>query len=427
MTDRNAATIIIGGGIVGLASAFELSQRGRRVVLLEAGAELAAETSFGPGGIFTPSMPEPWNGPGVAAHLWEGLTNPASAMRLRWSALPTLVGWGLRFLYHSAPRRHRVSTLANFLLCNFSTRVMREWRDSQGLQFDSVDAGSLKLFRDSASMAVPIATARWLAEHGLRFEVLDAAQTVAREPLLESIRNDIAGAIYYPDDSRGDCRAFALGLARLASQRGVDIRTNAKATRLMVEGNKVVGVEADGAHIAARNVVLSVATAGPRLLAPLGLTLPVRPAKGYSVTISIPGDNRIPAIPVIDDALHAAVVPLGNRIRLAGTAEFAGEDRSIDPARTANLKALMAGVYPDLAADLDKATTTEWTGLRPMSADGRPFIGETRIPGLWLNTGHGHLGLTMAAGSAVLLADLMQRGIPAIDPTPYSAIRRPLA
>jgi D-amino-acid dehydrogenase len=421
-----AETIIIGGGIAGLAAAYELGRRGQAVTLLEAGPDLGAETSRGPGGIFTPSMPEPWNGPGVAGHLWDGLTNPASAMRVRWQALPSLVGWGLRFLHHSSPSRHLASTVANFHLCHFSTATMKAWRDTHGLQFDSVDAGSLKLFRSRAAMAGPIATARLLAQHGLRFEVLDADETVAREPLLAHVRDEIAGAIFYPDDSRGDSHALCQALAGLARAEGVDIRTNAPVSRILRARGRVRGIEVAGTTLAADHVVVAAATAAPRLLAPLGLRLPVRPAKGYSVTIRIPGDNRIPAIPVIDDAMHAAIIPLGNRIRLAGTAEFAGEDRSIDPTRTDNLKSLLAGVYPDLAADLPRAEVEDWTGLRPMSADGRPFVGETRIPGLWLDTGHGHLGLTMAAGSAVLLADLMEGRTPPIDPAPYSAQRAPL-
>lgn len=160
--------------------------------------------------------------------------------------------------------------------------------------------------------------------------------------------------------------------------------------------------------------------ASPGLTRRSGVSLPIKPAKGYSITYKVPAGTDGPRIAVVDDAMHAAVVPLGNRIRAVGTAEFVGESYSLDPARLDNLARLLARLYPEIASVLNPETAVPWTNLRPMSADGRPFVGESKVPGLWINAGHGHLGWRMAAGSARMLVDLMLTGTSAIDPAPYS-------
>jgi D-amino-acid dehydrogenase len=173
-----------------------------------------------------------------------------------------------------------------------------------------------------------------------------------------------------------------------------------------------------------RRVVIAAGSASTRLLEPLGLSLPVRPVKGYSVTIDVSANPAdLPRMPIVDDAMHAAVTPLGSRLRIAGTAEFAGMNRTLRQACIDNLFHLLDAIFPRIAAYVDRGAALAWTGLRPMSADGTPFIGQMRIPGVYVSTGHGHLGWTMALGSARLLADLMLGNEPAIDPRPYRATR----
>lgn len=421
---RNVRSIIIiGAGLAGVASAYELTRRGVRVTLLEANADAGAATSYAPGGIFTPSMPEPWNSPGVGKHLVRSLFDPGAAMKLRIRAIPSLFFWGLKFLRHSTPAKHAYATEASFLLAHFSTQIAKQWRDDEGLRFDSEDGGTLKIFRSKADMAGPVKTADKLAPHGLNFHILNPEQTVEKEPLLATIRDQIAGAIFYPDDIRGDAHQFTKSLLARAIALGAEFRSRTQVDEILREEGRVTGVRIGDETLVADAVLVAAASFSRQLLRPLGIRLPVRPAKGYSVTLTPRDDNRVPLRPVVDDAMHAAVIPLGRRIRIAGTAEFTGENLRIDEARIDNLIRLFTELYPDLAESLKSMKVEKWTGLRPMSADGLPFIGPSRLDGLYLNTGHGHLGLTFAAGSAVLLADQILGQTPAIDPHPYDATR----
>lgn len=413
--------IIIGGGLIGTATLYELSRRGLPCLLLEARDGLAEEASFANGGMQTPSMPDPWNSPGVGKHLIESLFDPRSSMKLRWTAIPGLTVWGLRFLRNSVPARHAATTTANFTLAAYSTALTDTWRGAADLAYDYSAAGTLKVFETQAAMDAAKSLAESLSPYGLKYEAVDAAGVVAAEPQLEAIRNRLIGGLKFPDDRTGDARQFALSLADKAQALGGTIRTGVPVRRIITEGGRAIAVETASGILPARAIVLAAGTTAPALARPHGVQLPVAPAKGYSYTVDANSlGNRMIRMPVIDDVMHAAVVPMGNRLRFVGTAEFAGMNKQIDPARVDNLKSLFHRLFPHLSNQIDLSAGTAWAGLRPMSADGRPIIGASPRPGLWLNCGHGHLGWTKAAGSANLLADLIE-GKPAdIDPAPYS-------
>ncbi|MDJ0978163.1 MAG: FAD-dependent oxidoreductase [Erythrobacter sp.] len=415
--------IIVGAGLLGVCSAWELAERGYAVTVLEARPGAGEDTSFANGGMLTPSMPDPWNSPGVWKHLASSLFDPTSAMKLRLRAVPSLMSWGISFLRHSSPRHHQYATEANLRLALLSVPRTLEWADRLGLEFDRSDKGSLKFFLDRDEFEQAVSKIAWLRDVGLGFEALDATATIAREPALASIEGRLGGAIHYPGDARGDAHLFTKGLAAAARQAGVEFRYDTQVESLLVERGRVAGVQLRGGRAPADQVIVAAANASRGLIGPLGLRLPVRPAKGYSVTFDVEGIDGVPGHALIDDARHAALVPLGTCLRAVGTAEFTGEDRRMRPERIDNLKAMMRANLPSVAAALEGQDGNEWCGLRPMSADGRPFIGATRIPGLWLNTGHGSLGWTLAAGSAKLLGELISKDTPSVDPEPYAASR----
>lgn len=400
--------IIVGGGLIGVTTLFELASRGYEATLFEAENELCLGASFANGGMLTPSMPDPWNGPGVARHLFASLFDPRSSMKLHLSQVPALFGWGLKFLAGSSRARHEAATVANYRLCAQSLERTRALAKELGLEFDQSDRGTLKIFESEAAMAGPLSLAERLTQEGLRFEKLDAAEAVALEPQLAPIADRIVGALHFPDDGVGDARKFVLALAERAKAVGGTIRLGAKADGLVIRGGQVRGIMQGGEeHLG--EVVLCTGVWSPELARQIGQSIPVKPAKGYSLSIDATSlGNRIPRLPVIDDAMHAAVVPLGNRLRFVGTAEFAGFNREIDQVRIDNLVSLFERLYPDLVGSLDLSEAKPWTGLRPMSADGRPIIGKSSREGLWLNCGHGHLGWTMACGSAEIIADLFE-------------------
>lgn len=414
---------IIGAGLAGITTAYELARRGKEVTVYEMREGIARETSFANGSMLTSAMSDPWNAPGIHRHLAASLFDPRSPMKLRLRAVPSLFIWGLRFLRNSTPARHKAATTASYRLGCYSVERTRELRELLNLQYDAASRGSMKLFRDPQAMESSLAAARLLAPIGLRFELLDRDGAVASEPELASIRAQIAGAVRFPDDESGDALKFCEALGQCIAQQGGRVLTRAPVATIAIERGKAVGVMvADDLH-RTDVVVVAAGNATPRLLRPLGLSLPIKPVKGYTVTFDISHLQHRPQIPIIDDASHAAVVPLGTRLRMAGTAEFAGMDTTLSPERIDILLGLLAGIYPQIAAQIDHARGQAWTALRPMSADGLPFIGPTRVPGLLVNAGHGHLGWTLAVGSAHLLADLIAGHRLAIDPAPFSAMR----
>ena len=416
-------TIIVGGGLAGVTTAYELARRGEGVLLIEAADEVAKGASFANGGMLTPSMSDPWNSPGAFSALAASLFDPYAAMKLRLHALPGLLGWGWRFLRNSTPARHAAATFSAYTLARRSTELTKEWTEHLSIACDFSPSGALKVFASEAAAEGPISMAKRLGARGLRYEVLSRDQIVEKEPELHTARQNFSCGIYYPDDACGDARAFTLALAKCAQSLGAELRAGVRAERIVCRDGRVAGVATDQGHIDGSRVVLAAGVLSPSLSRLLGVPLAIKPAKGYSLTIDASGWNARPRMPVVDDAMHAAVTPLGSRLRFVGTAEFAGLDDRIDPVRTENLVRLFARLYPHLAENLDRSTAVPWAGLRPMSADGLPYIGAAGPEGVWINAGHGHLGWTMAAGSAELIADLMLGSEPAIDPTPYAAGR----
>ena len=418
-----APIVVVGAGLQGLCTAHSLASRGETVVILERREGPALETSFANAGMLTPSQSDPWNSPGVGRHLLRSLGRDDSAMLLHLRALPSLSGWGVRFLRNASPARHRRATRDAFTLARYSLDATIALRETLGLEYDVSTKGTLKLFRERKAFETSLGIARNLGDPGFHFEALDADGVVATEPLLRPVRETVVGGLHFPDDECGDAHLFCQALTSQLEIQGVQLQTGVDVKDLSIQSGRLVGLQlADGVMPAERVVVAAGCWSTP-LLRRVGLRLPVRPAKGYSLTLDARSLSQRPALAVLDDHLHIAVVPLGTRIRIAGTAEFAGMEQSVRAPRIQNLVDLFQHIYPELASRVDVRAGSPWAGLRPMSADGLPLIGETRIPGLYLNTGHGQLGWTQAVGSGELLADLLTGKSPVVDPSPYLASR----
>jgi len=412
-------TIIIGGGLAGVTSFYELVTRGRRCLLLEAHDNVARGTSYANGGGLHPSLPDPWNSPGVGKHLLASLFQPDAAMRLSVGQIPKLMRWGSSFLYNSLPSRHAAITRANFQLAEYSTRRTEALQQFLNLDYGHAAPGTLKLFASAKERDEALRLAELLAADGLIYQALDREALVAREPSLDKAA-DVDGALYFPHDGIGDARFFCEQLAEIAQSKGGDIRLNTQVQSLLIENGKVSGVRlAD--DVIRGEVVLCAGVDAPFLVKSIGHHLPIQPAKGYSLTFdaaSLP--TGLPRHALVDPTTHITVSPLGDKLRILGMAEFIGFDRRIDPKRLALLQGFFKRLFPDLARHIDWAGGRGWAGLRPMSADGRPYIGASDTAGLWFNCGHGHLGWTKAVGSARILADLMSGRAPEIDAAPFS-------
>jgi D-amino-acid dehydrogenase len=411
--------LVIGAGLIGVSTSYFLRMRGHEVTVVEREKGPGLQTSFANGALISPSMPEPWNTPGCWRLLLASLARSDAPLQLRLRALPDLTGWGIQFLRNSSPERYRANTLRNVRLALFSLSALQSLRRETHIEYGGTARGGLKLFRSTQTLNDSLRGSDHLLAEGLKLRRLSREETIELEPALVPIANQLAGAIHYATDETGDAHRFCEALTERARQRGVDFSFGTSAFRLEVGSGRIAGVQTDKGRLVADQYVVAAGSYSTPLLRAVGLYLPVRPAKGYSVTFD--GPRSALGIPIIDDDMHAAVVPVGNATRVAGTAEFAGFDLTLRPERVRTLVNLAQKILP--RAGLDPATARPWCGLRPMSVDGVAIIGPTTVANLWLNTGHGHLGWTMAAGSGQLLAELLSGETPGLDPRPYSLAR----
>lgn len=412
--------VIIGSGVIGITAAFLLQRSGHDVTVVERLDGPGLDASFANGSLLTPSMCEPWNSPGCWRVLLRSLGRSDTPLQFRFEALPTLAGWGFKFLLNSRPDVFARSALSNLRLALHSLTVMQSIREETHIEYGHVSRGSLRLFRSEGALDRASEVAAERTSEGVTSRKLSPSETIALEPALAPIASQLAGAIHYGADQIGDCYRFCVGLAEHARRLGVRFRFRTPVT-LETRSGRVAAVIAGRERMVADRYVVAAGSYSAPLLRSAGLPLPVRPAKGYSVLLDAPPNAPRLAIPLVDDELHAAIVPLGAEIRVAGTAEFAGYDRTINEARIRNLMRLLQAVLPEVP--FDPGMSRPWSGLRPMSADGVPIIGPTTCGNLMVSTGHGHLGWTMAAGSAQLLSDLVSGDRPSINPAPYALSR----
>ena len=413
--------VIIGAGLIGITTAYFLRRHGHEVTVIERAEGPARETSFANGGMLTPGMCEPWNAPGAWRVLLSSLCRSDASLQLHVRTFPGLVRWGTTFLRNSSAEAFERNHRRNLRLALYSLGIMRSLRDETHIEYGRAARGSLGLFREQSSLDHASEEASRLSAAGLTSRRLSTVEVVELEPALAPIADYLRGAIYYEADEVGDAHQFCVALADRARREGVEFSFGTEVSHVEVRSGQVTGLLSDRKRFVADRYVVAAGSYSSLLLAQAGVRLPVRPAKGYSLTFDdTPGQPRLNR-PVIDNHLHAVIVPFEGALRAAGTAEFAGYDRTLNPARLQNLITLMRNILPQ--GNWDSARARPWCGLRPSSPDGVAIIGPTPIPNLWVNSGQGHLGWTLAAGSAQLLANLISGDTPAIDPAHYALAR----
>jgi D-amino-acid dehydrogenase len=406
-------TLVLGGGVVGVTTAYFLAKAGQEVTILEEKEALGLEATAANAGIIAPGHSFAWASPRAPRMLWQSLRGAETAIRVKLAADPRLYTWGLRFLRECTGDRARRNTLVKLRLCQYSQSVMNEIVRTEAIEYHAITKGALYLHRDPAEFEAGIKKMALLAEHGQRQEILDANQVARLDPVFEPVKDRIAGAVRDVGDSSGDARVFVENLARVCREKlGVTVTTGARVTGLLADNDRIDSVMTNQGRLTAENYVLALGVGAPIVARTVGVTLPIYPAKGYSSTFPIKPDGLAPTVPGVDEQWLVGWSRMGDRLRLTSTAEFAGYDWGWTPRDFNNILRLARDLFPD-AADYSQGQYRAC--LRPMTPDGPPILGLARHRNLFLNCGHGHMGWTMACGTARILSDLMTGRMPDLD------------
>jgi D-amino-acid dehydrogenase len=403
--------VVLGGGVVGVTTAYQLQRDGHEVVVIERNPEVASGASFGNAGMIAPGHSFVWSSPRAPVILAKSLILRDQALRFRLSADPRLYAWTWGFLKECSAAKARRNTLLKHRLAAYSQTVLDRVVAEEGIDYDRNTRGILYMHRSQKTLDASIGHMKLLESDGQAIKALTRDQVVALEPNLGHARESIAGAILCPTDETGDCAKFTRALAAIIVGRGGAILTGATVSGLATDGDKVTQALTDRGPFAGDAYVLALGAESPILARSLGFRLPIYPIKGYSLTIPIGAAKSPPGIACLDEHNLVAISRFGDRLRITATAEFAGYDASHRPSDFAFMKRVTQELFPD-GAEYDRAEM--WAGLRPMTPTNLPLIGRRRFKNLILNCGHGHIGWTMSHGSARIAADLIAGRAPAI-------------
>jgi D-amino-acid dehydrogenase len=409
--------VVLGAGLLGVTSAYFLRQLGHEVVVIDRQASAAAETSFANGGQISVSHAEPWANPSAPLKVlaWLGKEDAPLLFRLRADMRQWL--WGLRFMRECTPARTRHNIAQIVRLGTYSRDTLQQLRRDTGLQYDQRTQGILHFYTNPREFEAAEAPAAQMRELGCDRRVISADEAVKLEPALAHVRDQLAGATYTAEDESGDANRFARELVALCERDGVQFRMSHTITALRTEGGRIDHVEAtddEGRFQRVRGdaYVVAMGSLSPLLVKPLGIDLPIYPAKGYSVTMPVLDASKAHQVSLTDDEYKLVFSRLGNRLRIAGTAELNGYDRDLNRVRCEAIVRRVQALFPG-AGDASQAQF--WTGLRPATPSNVPIIGATKLPNLFLNTGHGTLGWTHACGSGKSVARIVSGLAPEVD------------
>jgi D-amino-acid dehydrogenase len=406
--------LVLGAGVIGVASAYYLAEDGHEVTVIDRNEAAASETSYGNAGLVTPGDSYAWASPTALKMFLKSLYRRDLGIKVVPRADARLLSWSWKFLFECTNSRARINTLRKLRLSLYAKQCLNALVSRTGVDYDAEDQGVVYFFRTQASLDHGVAYMRLLAENGLRIEIVDRHRLARIEPALESAKDQLAGGIFSPMDQTGDSCKFARRLAAwCAETHRVRFAWRTTISGIEAEGRRVTRVATDRGGFEADAVVLAIGCDSPLLAERIGVRLPIYPVKGYSATIPVRAGDVAPRLGGVDEDKLIAYSRLGDRLRLAATAEFSGYDRSWRPEDVARLREFAQELFPN-GGDFDRAEY--WAGLRPMTPSSVPILGRARYENFYLNVGHGHVGWTMCCGSGKFVADLVAGRRPEIDP-----------
>ncbi len=411
--------VILGSGVVGVASAWYLAKAGHQVTVIDRQSGPAEETSAGNAGQISPGYAAPWAAPGVPVKAVKWMFQKHAPLAIRLDGTQFQLKWMWQMLRNCDMNHYQTNKGRMVRLAEYSRDCMKALREDTGIQYEGRQGGTLQLFRTAQQFESAAKDIAVLEDAGVPYQLLESAQLASAEPALAQVAHKLTGGLRLPNDETGDCQMFTRRLAEMARQAGVVFEFNRTVDNLHVENGEITGVQCGNDIVKADAYVVAFGSYSTALLADL-VSIPVYPLKGYSLTIPITDPASAPVSTVLDETYKIAITRFDDRIRVGGMAEIVGFNLKLAQARRETLEMVVKDLYPN-GGNVEQATF--WTGLRPMTPDGTPIVGRTRIKNLFLNTGHGTLGWTMACGSGQLLSDIMSGVTPAIPSDDLSVER----
>ena len=398
--------LVIGAGVVGTTTAWYLAEAGHDVTVVDRQPGAGQETSFANGGQISVSHAEPWANPSAIRKIIGWMGKEDAPLLFRWRLDPELMRWGLQFLRECSSAKTRQNMRAIVSLASYSRDCLKALRASTGIHYDQLTRGILHFYTDAREYEAASMAAAVMQDYGLDRRPVDVAECLRIEPALVDASKMIVGGHYTPSDESGDAHLFTRRLAELAQARGVHFEYGTPIVRLRGYSDRIAFAERyNGEQMQADAYVVACGSFSNALLSPLGIRLPVYPAKGYSATLTLAeGENFAPMTSLTDDGHKIVFSRLGDRLRIAGTAEMNGYEMGLNQVRCDAIVARARQILPRLRT---VGEPVYWTGLRPATPSNVPVIGATSLKNLYLNTGHGTLGWTMSCGSGRALADLI--------------------
>lgn len=411
--------LVLGAGVIGVTTAWYLAQEGHEVVVLDRQMDVAEETSAGNAGQISPGYATPWGAPGIPLKAVKWMFEKHAPLAIKPDGTLFQLRWMWQMLKNCDIQHYAMNKGRMVRIAEYSRDCIRQLRADTGISYEGRQGGTLQLFRTEKQFESAANDIAVLKQEGVPYELLTANELSKAEPALEYVKHKLTGGLRLPNDETGDCQQFTKKLAKLAQNAGVKFQFGSHIEQILTEGNKVSGVRCDGVIMQADRYVVAMGSYSTELLANL-VKIPVYPLKGYSLTMPIIDAQRAPTSTILDETYKIAVTRFDDRIRVGGMAEVVGFNLNILKKRCETLKMVVQDLYQG-GGDIDQATF--WTGLRPMTPDGTPIVGSTAYTNLYLNTGHGTLGWTMACGSGKLLADLISGNTPDISSDDLSVHR----
>ena len=403
--------LVLGSGVIGVASAYYLAKQGAQVTVLDRQSGPAEETSFGNAGQISPGYSTPWAAPGIPFKAVKWMFQHHAPLAINIDGSMWQLQWMAQMLKNCNPDSYAINKERMTRVAEYSRDCLRELRKETDIHYEHRSKGTLQVFRNEAQLEAVQRDIQVLKECGVSYELLDRDNLAKVEPALAHAKDKLVGGLHLPNDETGDCYLFTNALAQTAKDLGVDFQFNKNVQKLIVEGDEIKGVLVDGQVMTADRYVLAFGSYSREFLRPLELDLPVYPVKGYSLTLPIVNPELAPQSTVLDETYKIAITRFDQRIRVGGMAELSGFNLGLKQTRRETLQMVTQDLFP--GGDLAQASF--WTGLRPMTPDSTPIIGATQYKNLFLNTGHGTLGWTMACGSGKLISDIVLRHQPDIS------------